>query len=585
MRVRPFTFFSVFLLVVLFFSACTCDESINDPSTSSGQSDDDDIGDDDDSADDDDDNDDAHDPDWYRSVVFMEIFPRSYQDSDGDGIGDLPGLTSKLPYIADLGIGGIWLTPIYPTPFLDSGYDVADYTAINPDYGDMGDFLALLDKAHDLGVRVFLDGVFNHSSYEHEWFVESRSSRDNPKRDWYIWADEPLFDCRNPFPPGAFREQWTFDETTGQYYYHHFLSEMPDLNFSNPEVQEAIKDTLRFWLDLGVDGFRLDVAYLYYEDEQYCDHHPLTHQFLKEMRAVLDEYDDRAMVGEVVGLPRDIIAYLGDGSDELHMIFNFDLTYAAYPSFFLGTPFFIDLLMNATYEQYPLGGQGANFLSNHDFFRDYGLLFRNESLCKLASAMLLTLPGTPFLYYGQEIGMANGTEIVVDYRDSARTPMHWDDSTNAGFTMGEPWIRMAHNHRQNNVKLEAEDPDSLLNHYKRMIRLRNETEVLNMGDFNTVPTGSLSTYAYFRSTDNDSILVVLNFSKSPAAFSLDLRNTPWHGRAGPVLDLFSRQYFTDLDEENFKKYPITLSGYGFAVLMVIENSDYRRFRKWQKRHL
>jgi len=509
------------------------------------------------------------DPDWFRSVAFMEVFPRSYCDSNGDGIGDIPGLTSKLCHVADLGIGGIWLTPIYPTPFVDSGYDVADYLSINPDYGTMEDFLEFLGRAHDLGLRVFLDGVFNHTSSEHPWFVESRSSRSNPKRDWYIWADEPLFHCIDPFSAGIGNERWTLDETTGQLYYHHFRIGMPDLNFWNPEVREAIKDVARFWLDIGVDGFRLDVAHLYYEDGDYCAHHPMTHLFLKELRAVLDEYDDRAMVGEVAGLPDELNAYLGNGSDELHMFFNFDLTYAIYPSLYFHTPFLTDLMMAVTYERFPPGGQQAIPLGSHDFFRSFGLLQHDVKWCKMASTLQLTLPSTPFIYYGEEVGMANGTEIVVDYRDAARAPMHWDSSENAGFTTGVPWIRMAPNHLTNNVQEEDADPDSLLSHYRRLIHMRNRTRALCLGDFRTVQIDSPNGYTYFRTAGDDSALVVLNFSKSEKSYFPDLRNTPWSGKTGQVLDLYSGESFTGLTEENASAYPVDLPGFGFAVLKLV----------------
>jgi len=512
------------------------------------------------------------DPNWYRSVVFMEIFPRSYSDSDGDGIGDIPGLTSRLSYLSDLGIGGVWLTPIYPTPFADSGYDVADYMSINPDYGTMDDFLGFLDQAHDLGIRVFLDGVFNHTSSEHPWFVESRSSRDNPKRDWYIWADEPLFDCDDPFSPGFGEERWTYDQDTDQYYFHHFRRQMPDLNHENPEVRGAIKDVARFWLDLGVDGFRLDVAHLYYQDQDYCAHHPSTHLFLGELRAVFDEYGDRAMVGEVAGLPDQLVAYLGDGSDELHMFFNFDLTYAMYPSFYLRTPLFTALAMTATYEQFPSGGQQAIPLGSHDFYRSYGLLLRDEKLCKMASALQLTLPGAPFIYYGEEIGMANGGEVVVDYRDAARTPMHWDSSENAGFTTGVPWIRMASNYSTNNVQDEDMDPESLLNHYRRLIHLRNRSRALSEGDFMMVRTDPSNAYSYFRSVEGDSVLAVLNFSKCEVLFSIDLRDTPWHGGTGDIVDLYSGASFAELTEGNLSAYPVVLPGFGFALLELVPGS-------------
>ena len=520
---------------------------------------------------DDDDSSESPQPEWYRSAVFMEIFVRSYKDSNGDGIGDFPGLTSKLSHVADLGVRAIWLMPIYPTPYFDSGYDVADYTSINPDYGAMDDFIEFLDQAHALGLKVFLDGVFNHTSYEHSWFVESRSSRDNPKHDWYIWADTPLFNCVDPLAPNFGSDRWTYDETRKQYYYHHFFPQMPDLNYWNPDVREAIKNVVRFWFDLGVDGFRLDVAHLYYEDAEYCMHHPLTHRFLKELRSVADEYDDRALVGEVAGMPQKVMEYFGTGADELNMVFNFDLDYAMLGSFYLHAPFPIDILMDMTYERIPPGGQQAVVLSNHDFYRYFDVLLRNETWYKMASTLQLTIPGTPFIYYGEEVGMADGTQIVVDYRDAARTPMHWDSSNNAGFTTGEPWIRMAPNYATNNVRTEDGDPDSILNHFRRLIELRNETEPLCLGGFQRVRVDSMNIFAFFRTEEDESILVVLNFAAHEQSFFLDLSLSPWFGMEGHVSDLYSGEFFTDFSRQNQSAYPITLPGYGFAIMRFMPN--------------
>ena len=563
----------VLLLALFLLIACSCHPD-EDDDEDQAEADDDETTDDDaddDSASDDDlaDDDSAEtNPDWYRSVVFMEIFVRSYYDSDGDGIGDFPGLTQKLPYLTDLGIGALWLMPIYPTPFFDSGYDVADYEAINPDYGTMEDFTAFLARAHELGLRVFLDGVFNHTSEQHAWFVESRSSRDNPKRDWYLWSDEPLFDCPTPLSPGANEERWTYDEQTGQYYYHYFRRQMPDLNYYNPDVREAVKNVARFWLDLGVDGFRLDTAHLYYEDEQYCFHHPLTHEFLRELRQVLDEYPDRAMVGEVAGTPRQLLAYVGDGSDELHMFFNFDLNYALLATLYLQSPFITDLMLKYTYERIPPGGQQAVFLDNHDWFRTYDMLLRRDRWAKLASAWVLTLPGTAFLYYGEEIGMADGWQVLVDYRDAARTPMHWTGGDNAGFTTGAPWIALAPNYKQNNVATETDDAASLLRHYRKMIHLRNDRPALSQGSFQAVDTNTWPAYAYARSYEDQTILVVLNFSFLPQQVYLNLKHMPWAGSYGPVRDLYTDLPMTDLDAGNEEAYPVSLNGLGFAVLSL-----------------
>lgn len=506
--------------------------------------------------------------DWYRSAVFMEIFVRSYQDSNGDGIGDLPGLTSRLPYLADLGIGGIWLMPIHPTPYVDSGYDVADYRAVNPDYGTLEDFEVFLQAAHDLGIRVLLDGVFNHTSSAHPWFTASASSRTDPKRDWYIWADAPAFDCSDPLSAATDDERWTVDPATGQMYFHYFRKRMPDLNFANPEVRQAVLDVVRFWLDRGVDGFRLDVAHMYFQDADHCFHHPRTHDFLKQMRALLDGYDDRALVGEVAGLPADIAAYLGDGSNELHMVFNFDLTYALFASLLLRRAAPLDFLMDRTQETIPPGGQNTVVLSNHDFFRSYDLLLRNVALNKLALALQMTLPGTPFIYYGQEIGMADGTQVVVDYRDAARTPMHWDDSPTAGFTSGRPWITLAANHETNNVAVEQADPESLLTFTRRMIRLRTDLPSLQSPRFAPVIADTNQAYGYVRGNDRQAVVVAVNFSSKPQSARFDLLATPWKSETGGVFDLVTERPMPDLTAANVASYAVELAGYGAAVLQL-----------------
>jgi len=565
-------FFLIVFAVILPLAGCGGDD---DPSPSSGQADDDDDAIDDDAPDDDaadddaPDDDDAGDADWYRRVVFMEIFVRSYADSDGDGIGDLPGLTAKLPYLAELGIGALWLPPLYPTPFVDSGYDVADYTAINPDYGTMDDFLTFLARAHELGLRVFLDGVFNHTSGCHEWFLASRSSRDDPQRDWYVWADEPLFAC--PAEASGVEEMaWAYDEATGQYYWHHFRAGMPDLNWANPAVHEAIAEVMRFWLDLGVDGFRLDVAHLYYEDATTCTHHPLTHEIHREFRALLDEYGDRALVGELLGTPQQMAAYYGDGHDELHMVLNFNLTYALFGAHHLNRPDILADTLAASLGAMPAGGQNTVFFSNHDFYRTFDLLLRDETRMKQMAALQLALPGTPFIYYGEEIGMADGREVVTDYRDAARTPMHWTGEDNAGFTTGEPWIALAPNYRTHNVAAEAVDPASLLNHYRRLLALRNASEPLQTGAYRAWAAGDPLAFAFFRGNGEQAVLAAFNFSAAPQTLRLNFAASPWDGLTGAVRDLYGDEAYPLLDADNADDYRFTLPGRGFALLTVGE---------------
>jgi alpha-glucosidase len=557
-----------FLLALLALSALICGCSsgdVNNDDDHSAPADDDTHAVDDDAAGDDD----TLNPDWYRTATFMQIFLRSFYDSNGDGIGDLRGLIVKLPYLAELGIGAIWLNPIYPSPFFDSGYDVADYEAINPDYGTLDDFRELLDRAHELGIRIVMDGVFNHSSWENPWFVESRSSRDNPKHDWYVWGDEPLFDCHDPLEPEFGQDRWTFDETVGQYYYHFFREQMPDLNYENADLREAVKNVVRFWFDLGVDGFRLDAAHLYYQDAEYCWNHPKTHAFLKELRQVADEYGDRVFVGEVAGAPEKVIEYLGDGRDELQAIINFNLTYGFYASYFLHTPWPIETMMDLTYERFPPGGTHAVYQSNHDFYRMFGLLLGDDDWAKMTSVVQLTLPGIAFVYYGEEVGMTNGHEVVVDYRDAARTPMHWDASPTAGFTTGEPWIALAPNHATHNVAVEDGDPHSLLNHYRRVIAIRNARPVLAEGSYTPVVADSNHVFADLRQSADDSLLVVINFSAKPQEATLDLSPTSWGGRVGTPRDLYSGAELPHLDAFSAAAYPVSLPAYGFVILELV----------------
>lgn len=489
---------------------------------------------------------------WWRKGVIYQVYVRSFADSNGDGIGDLRGIIEHLDYLNDgsddsLGVDAIWLTPIYPSPLADYGYDVSDYTSIDPVYGDMGDFEELLLECHRRGLKVILDMVLNHTSSEHPWFKESRSSRDNPKRDWYIWRDG-----RAPGkPPNCWLSvmegsAWTLDEATGQYYYHAFLPEQPDINWRNPEARKAMLDACRFWLDKGVDGFRLDVINYLHEDQGLRDNprkigyrpyemqrhlydrcRPEDHEVVRELRSVLDRYPGAMMVGETyTDDPAEAAAYLGDGGDELHLAFNFDFALTGWSARrFQRSVDRWEKLM-------PGEGWPAYFLSNHDMPRHITRLGRRgdrEARAKVAAVMLLTLRGTPFLYYGEEIGMPSSRiprkrlrdPVGIRFwplpvgRDCARTPMQWNGDAYAGFSWVEPWLPVDKSYRRVNVEAQVREPDSLLTLYRRLLRLRKEKPALQVGDYRPLPWADMGVYAYFREGKGARLAVFLNFTNRP----------------------------------------------------------------------
>ncbi len=521
---------------------------------------------------------------WWQKGIIYQIYPRSYQDSDGDGIGDLNGIRRRLDYLNDLNIDVIWLSPIYPSPMHDFGYDVADYCGIHPMFGIMDDFDDLLEDIHSREMKLILDLVPNHTSYEHEWFVESRSSRDNPKRDWYIWHD-PATDGGPPNNWLGFfgGPAWTFDETTGQYYLHQFIKQQPELNYRNPEVLQAMLDNMRFWLDKGVDGFRIDVIWLMLKDDQFQDEPPNpdwdgvkphdslkhihsqnlpgVHQLIKAMRAVLDEYDDRMMVGEIY-LPNDERAkYYGtpreDGSfDECHLPFNFQLVELPWEAKTICDT------VNAYYDSLPEGGWPNWVLGNHDKHRIATRVGTEQA--RIANMLLLTLWGTPTIYYGEEIGMENG-HIPPEYlqdpqavnqpeiahivgRDPERTPMQWDTSPNAGFTPEGviPWLPIPSDHVMRNVKVQENDSASMLNLYRALTALRRSEPALSVGHYGSVKVREDGVFAYKRFEDgSDDFLVVLNFQDKPHLLDLSgivesgvIEISTWMDREG-VVDLGS----------------------------------------------
>ena len=527
---------------------------------------------------------------WWQKAVFYQIYPRSFADGNGDGIGDFIGMTERLDYLADLGVDAVWLSPHFPSPQFDVGYDISNYTDVAPEYGTLQDFKRFLDGAHARGLRVILDLVLNHTSHLHPWFSESRSSRDHPKRDWYVWRDpapdgSPPNNWYSPFGGSA----WEYDPATGQYYYHFFLKEQPDLNWRNPEVKKAMWEAVRFWLDMGVDGYRLDAIGTIFENPEMPDQRSnlteeeirrlfkrgfpdrtdkklvelwdLTyseqvdqegvHQLMQELRSLIDEYPDRVLVGE-----NDDVSYYGNGTNELHMAFNFPLMRTNRL-----TPTWIHANQQERLASLPPGAWPCNTLNNHDNSRlhnRYGDGQHDDEIARTSLALMLTLRGTPFLYNGEEIGMSdyrltdinlfrdppavwfyNGQiadgmvpeevlALAADYsRDRCRTPMQWNSTTHAGFSPEgvSTWLPLNPNYIQGvNVADQQNDRKSMLNFYKRMLRLRKQTPALIVGDYTPLHETAEGYFACLRRSQagGQTCLVVLNLSDKTYNLKFDL---------------------------------------------------------------
>lgn len=455
---------------------------------------------------------------WWQKGVVYQIYPRSFQDSNGDGVGDLRGILRRIDYLQWLGVDAVWISPIYPSPMADFGYDVADYCGIHPLFGTMADFDELLEALHARGIRLVLDFVPNHTSSEHPWFKEARASRDNPKRDWYYWHDPaPDGGPPNNWLSNAGGPAWTFDERTGQYYYHAFLPQQPDLNWRNPEVRAAMYDTLRFWLRKGVDGFRVDVIWHLMKDPEWQDNppnpayrpgidapfhqvqqlhsadHPDIHHVVAEMRKVLEEFpNDRLLIGEIYLPIERLAAYYGVDLEGAHLPFNFQLIGAAWHAPTLRH-------MIKEYDAaVPFGGWPNWVLGNHDQPRIASRVGRAQA--RVAAMLLLTLRGTPTLYYGDELGMENvpippereqdpfGKNMpgTGQGRDPERTPMQWDTSPHAGFSTVEPWLPLAPDWQDNNVEVQKREPRSMLSLYRALLGLRRREPALALGDYRTL---------------------------------------------------------------------------------------------------
>jgi alpha-glucosidase len=464
---------------------------------------------------------------WWKSAVVYQIYPRSFCDTDGDGVGDLEGIRRHLDHLEWLGVDAIWLSPFFTSPMADFGYDVADYCDVDPLFGNLEDFDRLLDEAHQRGIKVLIDWVPNHSSDQHPWFIESRSSRDNPKRDWYVWRDGGAPDQPpNDWIAAFTRESaWQWDEETGQWYLHMFLPEQPDLDWRNPAVESAMHDTLRFWLDRGVDGFRIDVVHYLGKDPDAVERpatseDPNTHAVIRGIRKVVDSYDgDRVTVGEVYILSTARVAkYYGD-NDELHLAFNFPPLYAPWESAAWRKR--IDRVQE---EFDPIDAWPTWVLSNHDNPR-HRTRYGSEARARAAAVLLLTLRGTPFMYAGEELGLEDAVippARVVDPggRDGCRAPIPWDASAAHGWANAETWLPWPPSPNKRNASTLRDDPTSILHLYRRLLTARRASPALRLGSWEplTSPDGVL---AYERRAGNDRRVVLVNYTDRSLDVSLD----------------------------------------------------------------
>ena len=503
----------------------------------------------------------SDDPEWYRTAVFYEVMIRSFSDSDGSGSGDLRGLTARLDYLQWLGVDCLWLPPFYPSPLRDGGYDVSDYTAVAAQYGTMEDFTDLVAAAHERGMRVVVDLVMNHSSDQHPWFQASRSDPDGPYGDFYVWSDDntKYQDARIIFVDTE-TSNWTFDPVRRQYFWHRFFSHQPDLNFDNPRVVEAMFDVARFWLRVGVDGFRLDaVPYLFERDGTNCENLPETHRFLRDLRAMIDrEFPGRIMLAEANQWPEDVVHYFGTESEpECHMCFHFPVMPRIYYSLRdQRATSIVDILADTP--AIPGGGQWSTFLRNHDELTlemvsteerasMYGwyapdsrmranigirrrlapLLDDSRKEIELAHALLLSLPGSPCLYYGDEIGM--GDNIWLADRDAVRTPMQWTPDRNAGFSTSDPGklylpVIQSLVHHYNNVNVEAQlaQTTSLLHWVRGMLMVRRQHPALGRGTFEVAPGDNDAVLSFLRRGPDETLLIVANLASTARATTVRL---------------------------------------------------------------
>ncbi len=548
---------------------------------------------------------DFDDRNWFQKAVFYEVLVRGFHDANGDGTGDLAGLTEKLDYLEWLGVDCLWLLPFFESPLRDGGYDISDFFTVLPAYGDVKDAAKLIEEAHRRGIRIIADMVMNHTSDAHPWFQESRSSRDNPKADWYVWNDDDqrFGEARIIFVDTE-ASNWTYDPQREQYYWHRFFHHQPDLNYDNPEVANAMLDVVRFWLDLGLDGFRLDaVPYLFERDGTNGENLPETHDYLKRVRETVDiEFPGRVLLAEANQWPEDVVQYFGDG-DECHMCFHFPLMPRMFMSVRREQRYPITEILAQT-PDIPPGCQWGIFLRNHDELtlemvtdeeRDYmyseyakdPLMRRNigisrrlaplvdndRGVAELLHALLFSMPGSPVLYYGDEIGM--GDNIYLGDRDGVRTPMQWTPDRNGGFSKADfaqlylpPLMDPVYGYAAVNVEAETRNPSSFLHWLRRMLEVRREHPLFGIGALEVLAPENPSVLAYVRRLTGDDgrediVLCVNNLSRFPQPVELQLA----HLAGKQPIELTGRVPFPPIGE---LPYFVTLHPYGFFWFQLVD---------------
>lgn len=548
----------------------------------------------------------ASDSEWFRTAVFYEVLLRAFGDTEGSGTGDFRGLIEHLDYLQWLGVDALWIPPFYPSPMRDGGYDISHYTAIKSEYGTMEDFAELVEQAHERGIRIVIDIVANHTSDQHPWFQSSRANPDGPYGDFYVWrdTDEEYADARIIFIDTE-SSNWTFDPVRRQYFWHRFFSHQPDLNFENPAVQDAIIDVVKFWCEIGVDGFRLDaIPYLFEEEGTNCENLPRTHEFIARLRREIDAaYPGRIFIAEANQWPQDVVEYYGsDDSPECHMCFHFPVMPRIYYALRDQRATAIREILKAT-PDIPAGGQWGTFLRNHDELtlemvsteeraKMYGwyaedprmranvgirrrlapLLGNSRAEIELANALLLSLPGSPCLYYGDEIGM--GDNIWLEDRDSVRTPMQWTPDRNAGFSLADPGKlylplvqSLVYHYQGTNVESQLAQPASLLHWMRGIIQVRSQYPVMGNGAFTLCDTDNESVLAFTRTNADQVMLCVMNVANTPRAATISVPD--FAGFA--ARDVFGGADFPSVSPDG--TYQLTLGSRDFFWLELSDDQD------------